>query len=428
MRDTFNSSPEHEWLRTNPDLVIYVPAPRPDADETNQHFNVIPTPAGALLATWTTATAEGDPDQRVVFSRSTDLGKTWTPPQKIDGAGPNDEPGTGMASWQFLVVGAQSRIWCFYNKNVGIDDARAADTGVLRARYSDDDGVTWSDKTYDYPIGPNAISHPDPAIPPTWIVYQNPTPTADGAIIAGFTRWASNAVDPGIGMLERQSEICFLRFENILTEANPEKLIVTTWPHSEHGLQVESPMRPGKSMAQEPTCPALSDGRLFCIFRTLTGKAWFALSADHGRTWDEPRVLRTEPGGEPMLNPCAPSPMWKLKDGRFLYLFYNNDGSGHGGRGPIDPVNVRNPAWVTIGREIPGEKDQPIRFGKPKIVADTNWTGLPVSGRAQVCTYPSLVELDGERILFYPDRKHYLLGKRLTDEWLSECDPDINPA
>lgn len=423
-----------EWRRTSPDLVIYTPKPRTDADETNQHFNVIAAPSGTLLATWTTATSEGDPDQRVVLSRSMDRGATWSPPQMIDGAGPDDEPGTGMASWQFLITArgvrpnGGSRIWCFYNKNVGIDDARAADTGVLRCRYSDDEGVTWSERTYDYPIEPNAIGSPDPNIPPTWIVYQNPTPTADGAIIAGFTRWASNAIDPGIGMLERQSEICFIRFENILTEPDPEKLVVTTWPKSDHGLEVDSPMRPGKSMAQEPTCPALSDGTLFCVFRTLTGKMWFAMSKDHGRTWNQPSVLRFSPGGDPVPHPCAPGPLYKLHDGRFLLLFYNNDGSGHGGRGPIDPINVRNPAWVTIGREIPGEQVQPIRFGKPKIVAHTNWTPLPISGRTQVCTYSSLVEHDGERILFYPDRKHYLLGKRLTDEWLADCDPDINPA
>ncbi|MDI6829019.1 MAG: sialidase family protein, partial [Armatimonadota bacterium] len=220
--------------------------------------------------------------------------------------------------------------------------------------------------------------------------------------------------------------VCFLRFENILTEADPEKLVVTTWPKTPHGLSAPNPFRPGINTAQEPTNPSLSDGRLICVMRTLLGRIYFALSEDDGRTWDEPRPLLYEPSGQPILNPMAPCPLYKLKDGRFLLLFFNNDGSGHGGSGPTDSKNVRNPAWITIGKEIPGEKKHPIRFGKPKVFASTDWT--PISGTdtgTQVATYTSLVEDKGERILFYPDRKHFLLGKYLTDEWLADCDPDI---
>ncbi len=401
-----------EWLRTKPDLVVYVPDSQERRGETNQHLNVVATPGGAFLATWTSGTQEAHPDQRIVASRSADQGRTWSAPQTIDGARPEDEPGTGMASWQFLIV-AGNRIWCFYNKNVGVDDARAADTGVLRCRFSDDDGITWRAETFDYPIEPNAISSPEPSVPPTWIVYQNPTYLPSGHVLAGFTRWASNAVDPGVGMLERNSEICFLRFENILAEPDPGKQVVTTWPRSAHGLRVESPFRPGVSVAQEPTVQPLSDGRLICAFRTLRGCIYCALSQDDGRTWDEPRPLRYQPGGEPILNPLAPCPLYKLSDDRFVLIFFNNDGSGHGGSGPTDAANVRNPAWITIGRELPGHPDQPIRFDVPGIFADTNWTAAPGTNRTQVATYPSLVERHGEVIIFYPDRKHYLLGKRL---------------
>ena len=412
-----------EWQRTNPDLLVYVPQKPGGLDHTNQHFNVAATPSGAFLATWTSATRESSPDQRVVFSRTIDRGKTWSKPELLDGPKPDDPPGTGLASWQFLILGPR-RIWCFYNKNIGIDDARTADTGVLRSRYSDDDGVTWSE-THDYPIAPNAISHPDPGIPPTWIVYQNPNVTPGGHVLAGFTRWASNAVDPDVGMFERASEICFLRFENILSEPDPGKLIVTTWPKSPHGLSVPNPFRPGINTAQEPTVQAFTDKRLIVLMRTLRGRIYYALSEDDGRTWDEPRPLRYSPNGKPLLNPMAPCPLYKLRDGRYLLVFYNNDGSGHGGRGPTDSINVRNPAYITIGREV-ADRDRPIRFGPPKLFASTDWT--PISGTdtgTQVAAYCSLVEDQGERILFYPDRKHFLLGRYLTDEWLADCDPDF---
>ncbi len=418
-----------EHLRTQPDIVIFAPDDPCGPDGQNQHLNAIATPGGALLATWTSASVEGADNQRVMFSRSADGGKTWSPPQMLDGAGPEDGPGTGMASWQFLIPcpgvlpGGGSRIWCFYTKNVGVDDARAADTGVLRGRFSDDDGISWSRETFDYPIAPNAISNPDPSVPPVWIVYQNPTTLPDGSVIAGFTRWASDAVDPGADMLHRMSECCFLRFENILSEPDPAKLVVTTWPAGSHGLRVESPERPGVSVAQEPSVQPLPDGRLICVMRTLRGMLYFALSGDGGRSWDEPRPLRYAPDGEPLKNPLAPPPLYRLRDGRYLLVFFNNDGSGHGGCGPTDAANVRNPAWITVGRFIPGEKEHPLRFGPPQIFADTGWVPAPGTNRTQVASYCSLVETGDERLLFYPDRKTYLLAKRLTDEFLGACDP-----
>jgi hypothetical protein len=429
---------EHEWKRTCPDLRIYVPSDIEGLDAANQHFLVVKTPAGTLLGFWTTSTFENADNQRVVCSRSTDRGQTWSPPQEIDGPNPDDPPRTGLASWQFPVVApgllpnGGHRVYCFYNKNVGVDDARPDTTGALRARYSDDDGITWSEQTYDYPIAGNAISHPDPNVPANWIVYQNIFVTpSEGHVLAPFTRWASNEYDAAVALslnlLEHWSEVCFLRFENILTEPQPEKLVVTTWPKTAHGLTIPSPYRPGVSVCQEPTVQALSDDRLICVMRSLQGMIYFALSEDDGYTWDEPRPLRYEPGGNALLNPIVPCPLYQLQDGRYLLLFYNNDGSANGGKSPIDAKCNRYPAWVTVGREIPGERDHPLRFGPPKIVASSDGVLIPYGG-TQVAPYPSLVDDGQERILFYPDRKHYLLGKYLTDDWLADCDPATNPV
>ena len=190
--------------------------------------------------------------------------------------------------------------------------AREDTTGMVRCRWSDDDGLSWSERTIDFPIEPSAISHADPSVPPNWIVYQNIFVTPENHVLAAYTRWASNTWDPAVKMslnlLEHWSEIWFMRFENILTEPDIDKLIVTTFPKAAHGIQVENPWRPGISVAQEPTVQALADGRLICVFRTLTGANWYALSEDDGRSWDEPRVLRYEPGGNPVLNPIVAQP------------------------------------------------------------------------------------------------------------------------
>ena len=49
---------EDEWKRTRPDLSVYLPESIEGGDATNEHFNVIQTPSGALLGFWTQATSE----------------------------------------------------------------------------------------------------------------------------------------------------------------------------------------------------------------------------------------------------------------------------------------------------------------------------------------------------------------------------------
>jgi hypothetical protein len=115
--------------------------------------------------------------------------------------------------------------------------------------------------------------------------------------------------------------------------------------------------------------------------------------------------------------------MYDLGDGRYLLLFYNNDGTANGGKGPSDYTKNRFPAYITIGRET-GDAQQPLRFGKPKMLCTSNGVRLGPSGRTEVATYPSLLQENGLRVLFYPDRKHFLLGKYISDEWLRDCDPD----
>jgi hypothetical protein len=428
-----------EWRRTNPDLAVYVPKAYEGPDASNMVINAVATAAGTFLAVWTMARYEDAPDQHLVYSRSLDRGRTWSSPSWLDGPDAGERSGKGVASWAFLVLApglasGADRVYCFYIKNIGVNDARMCDTGAMRCRFTDDDGLTWI-QPRDYPIGRNALSHPDPAVPPVWTVYQNPIVTGEGHVLAGFGRWASNAVDvtaqaiggkAGLGMYDRWSEVSFLRFENILTETDPDRLVVTTWPKGAHGLSVPSPFRPGVSVAQEPTMQLLSDGRMICIMRTLQGLIYFALSEDDGRSWDQPRPLRYEPGGNPILNPIAPCPLYKLRDGRFLLLYYHNDGTANCGKGPTDSKVNRYPAWITVGREIPGEQDHPIRFGPPKIMCSTDGVLIPGTPGTQAAAYGSLVEDGDDRIMFYPDRKHFLLGRYLSDAWLADCDPDVN--
>ncbi len=400
-------------LVSQPDLIVFIPSAAKAPDSVNQHFLVVPAFEDHFLGFWTQATEENEPDQHVVMSRSTDRGRTWAKPEVLAGD-PSGKSGR-IASWQFpVVVPKLRRIYLFWNQNVGVVDAREDTTGALAYRWSDDNGQTWSEGYRTLPIRKSAISNPAADAPENWVVYQVPIVTSRGEVIVGFTRWASKTVQREGGLFERDSEIWFLRFDNILTEQDPTKLKVTTLPDGDHGLRVPRPDKPEISVMQEPTIQELKDGRFISIGRTRTGCIHFALSADRGRTWDTPRPLRYKPGGEKIAQPLASSPLYRLTDGRFVLIFHNNDGSAFGGRSPSDSRKNRRPVFLSIGREI-DDKDQPIEFTPPKLLADNGGRPDGPNAQTQIGTYPSLFEHGGHVYFWYPDRKHYLLGKIIDD-------------
>jgi hypothetical protein len=420
-----------DWQRTDPDYVAYRPESPMDPDARNEAFLVVPTPADTFVGVWTQGAIGDESNQRVVAARSTDCGETWSDPVVV--AGPGEDESDGIASWGIPLVAPDTqpdgghRIYCFYNKNVGTVDGRVDTTGRLRYRYSDDDGRTWSDTAHEFEIAPAAFSHPDSSVPPNWVAYQPPVETSDGAALLGFMHWASETYYPDHEGRERRSlgvstlfnthsEVRFLRFENVFTATDPEDLRATTWPNDQHGLQVPHPDRPGASFAQEPAIQPLSDGRLICLMRTLTGSVYFALSDDHGRSWDTPRPLCYDPFDiqRPLQNPVAPAPIYRLPDGRYFVVFYNNDGTASGATGAEDMQRTRRPAWYAIGEEV-DHPTHPLQFDTPKILMDNDGSPIGSVERTEVATHPSFFVHKDTAYFWYPDRKHFLLGKDLTD-------------
>jgi hypothetical protein len=436
---------KNEWRRTNPDLRVYVPEEANGFDAVNQHFLVTRSPRGCWLAFWTSAADEGEMNQSVLISRSSDRGVHWSEPAVIDGpwmrnrdfkaprqidgawiassSVVNEEAGkkfAGIASWGFpVVVPDLNRVYCFYFRCPGKADLGYAAGGVLTGRYSEDDGETWSE-SFEVPVRRTAGDHPDVSVPPNMIIWQTPTTISNGDVIAPFTSWTSaeSVVGPG-------SESYFLRFDNILTERNAARLTTTTLPEGNRGLRFPSCQNLSFSFCEEPATVELSDGRLFCVMRTDSGYIVFTISGDQGLTWSAPAPLYRDGEHELMLNPVTPCPLWKLQDGRYLLLFCNNKGDANGGYFPcgFDCVRMnRYPAFLSVGREDLQNTRCPLRFGPPKMILDTQGKSMGPGGRTEVGSYSSLLEDGDDRILFYPDRKHFLLGKRLTDDWLAGCE------
>jgi len=104
-----------------------------------------------------------------------------------------------------------------------------------------------------------------------------------------------------------------------------------------------------------------------------------------------------------------------MSDGRFLLLFHNNDGTANGGRGPEDWRVNRRPAFISVG-EYRANAHQPIWFSRPKLFVDNDGIPIDPSQRTEIATYTSFTEKGGSCILWYPDRKFFLLGKYVTED------------
>lgn len=402
-----------EIYRTKPDFVLYRPSGELKNDSENQQVIVMPLPSGDSLATWTQSTHENHADQRVVVARSSDKGRTWSAPVVIDGATPSQQkqtPGKFLASWSFFIEAPElQRLYLFYNKNLGVTDARDDTTGVLRFRYSEDEGRTWSEGFDHLKIARGAIDHPDPQMPVNYVACFQAFHNARGVPMVSLTRWGTGDAN----LLEVASEVWFLRFDNILSELDPHKLAMTTLPREEHGLQVPHPTNMGVSVAQEAMTVLLPDERLFTAMRTLQGCNYWSVSKDDGTTWSQPLPLRASDTGLRLPNPISPSPLYQYAPGKFFFIFHNNDGYQNGSRGPADYQKNRYPTYIVCG-EFDKTAHQPIRFGEPQILMDTAEVILGPSRRVEPCSYPSYFEHDGTHYLWYPDRKHFVLGKILN--------------
>ncbi len=405
---------ETELMRTNPDFVVYVPRSMDGStgDTGNEHFLVSHGPGGMLFAVWTQSTFEGKADQRVVFATSDDGGHTWTAPRVV--AGPDGR--MGMASWGFPLLSRSGRIYVIYNRHIGRNDIFTHTTGLMAGVYSDDAGMTWSAEG-TIPMPRSKWDNPDPSMPANWIVWQKPLRLSEGRYLAGFTRWVSPAVRPPAPVAvwwAEASVVEFMRFENIDQDPTPANIEVSYFMSDDEALQVAFPGHPEVSVVQEPSIVPLPDGRLFCVMRTATGHPYYALSGDGGRSWTLPQPLCQTDDRLPLRHPCSPCPIYQVADGEYVFFFHNHDGH-FGGWGPEHTSHHRRPVYLCRALYRPKAK-QPVWFSEPQFFMDNGGVSIL---RGDLAMYSSVTTDDDGLVLWYPDRKFFLLGKRISRTFLS---------
>ncbi|MBM3736725.1 MAG: hypothetical protein FJW39_13165 [Acidobacteria bacterium] len=380
-------------------LTAAVPDPRhlsngsviPDEGYSDQPY-IVKTNDGAWLCGITTGPGrEGAGGQHIVTRRSIDRGKTWTDLVDV-------EPGTGPeASYAVLLKVPLGRVYVFYNHNTDnirevIGDNPPYRDGKVRRvdslghfvfKYSDDHGRSWSAQRYEIPQRDFEIDRKNVyqgRIKFFWTVGKAFTHKGAGYVplhkVGGF----------GEGFFT-SSEGVLLRSANILTERDPAKLRWETLPDG--GIGIRTPPG-GGPVAEEHSFSEMSDGSLFCVFRTIDGHAASTYSRDAGRTWEPAQYMRYA-DGRLMKHPRAANFAWRAENGKFLYWFHN-----HGGRFILEhprrrsiAYEDRNPVWLAGGEEVESLKGRLIRWSEPEIALYDDDPVMRMS-------YPDFVEEGGK--------------------------------
>jgi hypothetical protein len=417
-----------ELQRSQPDYVAYVPKHWDGStnDSHNEHFLVFEGKGRALMAVWTqTSGLPGlPPKNRIMFSRSEDDGVTWAPPKRLVGPANHDDPAL-MASWAFPMVSKTNRIYVIYNRNDGSKGWIHFHTGKMEGIYSDDGGATWSaPQRIEMPVSP--YDDPEGKVAPEWIVWQSPMRDLKGGYFIGYSRWPNKAraYYKEVEAWTQIESVCeFMRFENV--DANPEprglRIRYSAW--GEKALRAPYYRDPLLSVAQEPSIVRLPDRSLFCVMRTNSGYIWHSVSKDDGENWSSPRPLLRKDFGQPILQPVNCCPIYQLADGRYVLLHHNNRGDISAK--PEKSMGPRWPAYIALGEFRPGA-DQPLWFSESKMLMTHD--GVTVNGRREgepgamnpaIGVYSSFTTRGGNNVLWHPDRKFFLVGKKITDEFLA---------
>lgn len=389
------------------DLTVYVPKltragtvnhPELVGDSFNDHFHVLEDPdRGLLHAFWTQGSWEAADDEHVVYSQSPDNGVTWTEPVIIAGSSTRSDP-KPVAAWQQPMITRSGRLYCLWNQETIVKKHLC---GIMCGRYSDDGGKTWS-KPGIVPFPKRFSADPeDPSVPPTWCMWQRPLRLGkNGQYLAGCSRYGRDGL----------SRVEFWRYDNIDDDPEINDIRISFFNTEDEAFDASKIERdndyvPREGLIVEEACiVGLPDGRLFSVMRTTTGSPIWSVSSDEGETWSRPEILRVKDGGEAILQPCSPCPIYdyegpEARSGKYFLMVHNAfDFNG------LTAYQNRGPLYRFDGRFVEGAH-QPVWFEDRGVFSPRD-TGNSF--------YTSYTALEGKGTLWFGDQKYYLFGKRMN--------------
>ena len=322
---------------------------------------------------------ESHAGQHIISTTSSDQGKTWTSPIDVEPGG-IDAP---AASWALPYITKYGRIYAFYNYNGenvnvfgGEKISHTSELGWFCYRYSDDNGKSWSGR-HRLPMRKTTVDYYNKSKGEVQLFWGVSKPiTVGNSMIFSFTKMGEHPQDMGEGWL--------FKSDNINTEKDPGKLNWELLPDGESGI-CETTLG---ITQEEHNIVSLSNGALYCIFRTAEGYPAESYSYDGGHSWSRPEFARYA-DGRVIKNPRACPRLFQCSNGKFLLWYHNNNIRDYAG--------YRNPAWLSGGIEKNGK----IKWFEPEILL-YGVDSLPINTWAKQwiklkrISYPDLVEDKGK--------------------------------
>lgn len=329
---------------------------------------IVMTNDGYWLCCVTTACGkEGTSSQFVMTLRSKDQGKTWQDYCQVE---PPDGP---EASYAVMLKAPSGRIYIFYNHNTDRvkevkchDDTpawkRVDSLGHFVFKFSDDNGISWSRERYDIPVRLFECDRNN--------VYK-------GDLCFFWNVGKAFAYDDEayvplhkVGKMGRgffdESEGCLLHSPNLMTEADPNKIVWNTLPEGDVGLRTPPG---GGPVSEEHSFVVLSDGSFYCIYRSIDGFIVESYSRDKGRSWSTPRYMEYAHGRK-IKHPRAATFVWKSRNGKYLCWYHNCGGRfiGDDDNAVVNAYNDRNPVWLAGGVEADSVDGKIILWSQGEIM------------------------------------------------------------
>lgn len=325
---------------------------------------------GSWVCTVTTASGkEGSIGQHVTIMRSVDHGASWTEPVRLE---PEEGGRYWESSYSKLLASPGGRIFCFYCYNAEHVDIRGGPVyrydmgGIFCFRFSDDYGVTWSERI-QIPVRDFAIDLWEP------LVHQGHELRLFWNVAKPFIRdlvvfIPLNKISNRDGFMTH-TEGLLLCSATLLDD--PIHAQWETLPDGDIGIRgVDG----GGTVAEEHSVVSLGDGALFDTFRTVDGFAGMAISRDGGHHFSSSRWL-TDTDGRKIKNSRAANFLWPVAPGKFIYWYQNCGYPGY---------YTRNPAWICAAVEEDSLEGRTLIWSQPEILLFSESSSVGFS-------YPDLV-------------------------------------